>query len=60
MLSSDEVLGEIGDGAGEYPVSENVVVDELLFHPKKDVSLDPPGDLGFVEFDSYDSSDCFE
>ena len=61
-LSGDEVLGEVGDGAGVNALSENVVADDAgpgdeFFHPKNDVSLDPPGDLGFDgEFESYDSS----
>jgi hypothetical protein len=43
--------GDVGDGMGEkFLSSENVVVDDAgeVFppHPKKDPSLDAPGDLG--------------
>ena len=44
-------VGESGEGAGEWLLSENEVgeisaIGEEVFHPKKDVSLLGPGDLG--------------
>lgn len=60
-MCEDEELcgdGERGDGIGEWPLSENVVLDdsatgEEVFQPKKVVSL-LPGDLGalWVEVES--------